>query len=356
MKYSKCKVILLCFCWYLVSSSNNVIGKMVLNSFPFPMTVTMVQLLSITVYSGPFFRLWRVRTNTQIEWKYYLRFIIPLAFGKFIASVTSHISLWKVPVSYAHTVKATMPLFTVIITRFLFKEKQTTSVYCSLIPIITGVAIATLTEISFDMLGLVSALLSTMGFSLQNIFSKKVLKDTGIHHLRLLHLLGRLSLVMFLPIWLYSDAFRVFGHDVVTNLDYRVISLIFMDGVLNWFQNIIAFSVLHLVTPLTYAVASASKRIFVIAISLIILGNPVTWVNIFGMTLAILGVLLYNRAKHLSKVSKSSLPTSEKQSIKYSQLPSSDLYLRTNNNFYTSSKELSNGMLASNGTSKLLFV
>lgn len=217
MNYSKLKVVILCFCWYLVSSSNNVIGKMVLNSFPFPMTVTMVQLLSITIYSGPFFRLWNVRQSSLIEWNYYLKYIIPLAFGKFMASVTSHISLWKVPVSYAHTVKATMPLFTVLLTRLLFKEKQTKSVYCSLIPIILGVAIATLTEISFDMLGLVSALLSTMGFSLQNIFSKKVLKDIGIHHLRLLHLLGRLSLIMFLPIWLYSDAFSVFGHEVVVS-------------------------------------------------------------------------------------------------------------------------------------------
>ena len=80
-----------------------------------------------------------------------------------------------------------------------------------------------------------------------------------------------------------------------TSGDYRVIALLFTDGVLNWLQNIIAFSVLSLVTPLTYAVASASKRIFVIAISLLILGNPVTWMNMFGMLLAIIGVLCYNR-------------------------------------------------------------
>lgn len=80
-------------------------------------------------------------------------------------------------------------------------------------------------------------------------------------------------------------------------MDYRVIALLFTDGVLNWLQNIIAFSVLSIVTPLTYAVASASKRIFVIAVSLFILGNPVTGMNVFGMLLAIVGVLCYNRVR-----------------------------------------------------------
>ncbi|KNC28365.1 putative solute carrier family 35 member E1 [Lucilia cuprina] len=345
-------VLILCILWYIISSSNNVIGKMVLNEFPYPMTVTMIQLCSITLYSGPFFNLWRIRKYQDIPRGYYFRLIIPLAFGKFLASVTSHISLWKVPVSYAHTVKATMPLFTVILTRLIFREKQPTLVYLSLIPIITGVGIATMTEISFNMMGLVSALISTMGFSLQNIFSKKVLKDTGIHHLRLLHLLGKLALFMFLPIWLYADSYKVIHHPAITNLDYRVIALLFADGVLNWLQNIIAFSVLSLVTPLTYAVASASKRIFVIAVSLVILGNPVTWVNCFGMALAILGVLCYNRAKHISK-EKSIIPTTtQKSSIKYTSLPNNvDPYYRGS---VTTNHKISNGYSSKNTENSLL--
>lgn len=97
------KFIVVCFMWYIFSAGGNIIGKLVLNEIPYPMTVTMTQLVSISVYMEPI--LWCLQTpNTgDIPRGYYYKLILPLAFGKFFSSVSSHISIWKSTVSYAHT-------------------------------------------------------------------------------------------------------------------------------------------------------------------------------------------------------------------------------------------------------------
>ena len=108
------QVVCLCLGWFVVSSLNSIIGKVTLNVFPYPMTVTMIQLSSIFFYLRPTLKYLNVkRTELQIGRRYYLRMIIPLALAKFLASVSSHISLWKVPVSYSHTGKFDLFLFSI---------------------------------------------------------------------------------------------------------------------------------------------------------------------------------------------------------------------------------------------------
>ncbi|XP_047020055.1 solute carrier family 35 member E1 homolog [Helicoverpa zea] len=290
-------VVLLCGAWYAASSASNVVGKLVLTDFPFPVTVTMVQLLSVVLLSAPALAACGVRRQTDFPRRYYWRTLVPLAFAKFLTTICSQVSIWKVPISYAHTVKATTPLWTAGLARLLFGERVPRGVPLALVLIALGVGVASATELQFDALGLGAALAAAALLSLQHLFSKRVMRDTGVHHLRLLQVLGRLALLLFTPLWAWADGPALLAGAAPRAGWAAGGALLAADGVLAWLQAVAAFSVLSRVTPLAYAVASAAKRAAVVGASLLLLRNPAPPLNLLGMALAALGVLAYNRAK-----------------------------------------------------------
>ncbi|CAH1644615.1 unnamed protein product [Spodoptera littoralis] len=290
-------VVGLCLAWYAASSASNVVGKLVLTDFPYPVTVTMVQLLSIVLLSAPAFALCGVRRQTDFPRRYYWRTLVPLAFAKFLTTICSQVSIWKVPISYAHTVKATTPLWTAGLAWLLFGERQSRGVQLALVVIALGVGVASATELQFDALGLGAALAAAALLSLQHLYSKRVMRDTGVHHLRLLQELGRLALALFAPLWLWRDARALWAGAAPGAGWAQGGALLAADGALAWLQAVAAFSVLSRVSPLAYAVASAAKRAAVVGASLVVLRNPASALNVLGMALAALGVLAYNRAK-----------------------------------------------------------
>lgn len=105
------RVSALCLAWYGLSAGGNVVNKLLLGGFPRPVTVSLFHILGLCGLLPPLLRAWRVPPAgpAQLPPRAYPRYILPLAFGKYFASVSAHVSLWRVPVSYAHTGEARCP-------------------------------------------------------------------------------------------------------------------------------------------------------------------------------------------------------------------------------------------------------
>ena len=77
------------------------------------------------------------------------------------------------------------------------------------------------------------------------------------------------------------------------NLLYKVL----LSGLFHYLNNEVMYLTLNRVTPVTLAVGNTVKRVFIIAASVIVLGNQVGTKSVVGSTVAISGVLLYSFAK-----------------------------------------------------------
>ena len=209
--------------------------------------------------------------------------------------------------------KASLPIFTVIITRVVFNEKYSWKIYFTLLVILIGVAVASVTEVAFDVFGMTSALGATFLFAIIAIMTKKVNEDTKVHALRLLTTLGYFSLVMFLPVWGALDAKAAYldpiwngngngtGNSNRTFLHLPIretaVVMIAVNGLCYWVQNILAFMLVTKLSKLSYSVANVTKRLVVIASSILLLKNEVTLLNVAGILITIAGVFAYQKFK-----------------------------------------------------------
>lgn len=252
---------------------------------------------------------------------------MPLAGFQIGGHLLSATATGRIPVSLVHTIKGLSPLITVFAYRITFKIRYPAATYFSLIPLTLGVMLACSAQFKANVAGIFYAFVATLIFVTQNIFSKRLFNEAAIAeasgnaHSRKLDKLNLLcyssgfAFLLTAPIWFWSegvDLLRDFYHDGTLDLekhpssfDHGRLALEFVfNGIFHFGQNIIAFVLLSMVSPVTYSVASLIKRVFIVVVAIIWFRNPTTRIQGLGIALTFFGLYLYDRTSGRSKADR----------------------------------------------------
>jgi solute carrier family 35 protein E1 len=324
--------------WYWSSALTNTSSKTILTAFDKPATLTIIQfafvsswclLLSWLASIFPSLRTSIPALKHPIRYpsRDVIMTTMPLAFFQIAGHLLSSTATSKIPVSLVHTIKGLSPLFTVLAYRFIYDIRYPRATYISLIPLTLGVMLACSGKQAFSghFMGIMCALLSTVIFVTQNIVSKrlfneaKIAEDAGYGHqtrkldkLNLLFYSAAMAFIVTCPIWFWSEGFGILTDflwdgsvdltQTPNSFDHGRLTLEFIfNGTFHFGQNILAFVLLSMVSPVTYSVASLIKRVFVIVVAILWFRSPTTNTQAVGIALTFLGLYLYDRSSEKNK-------------------------------------------------------
>lgn len=320
----------MCIIWYMTSAVTNTSSKSILNTLPHPITLTVVQFAFVPVwclllvYVASIFPSLKtsippLKNGLRRPSREVIMNALPLAIFQLAGHILSSMATSQIPVSLVHTIKGLSPLFTVLAYRLLFRIRYARATYLSLIPLTIGVMLACSSSFSTNLFGIICAFLAAVVFVSQNIFSKKLFNEASraeaegpaasarkLDKFNLLYYCSGVAFFLTLPIWFLSEGYPLFaeylknGTISLSNkhgtLDHGALLIEYtFNGISHFAQNILAFVILSMVSPVSYSVASLIKRVFVVVVAIVWFGNSTTPVQAFGIGLTFLGLYLYDR-------------------------------------------------------------
>ncbi|XP_010555497.1 PREDICTED: phosphoenolpyruvate/phosphate translocator 1, chloroplastic-like [Tarenaya hassleriana] len=287
--------------WILFNIYFNIYNKQVLKAFQVPMTVSLAQFAvgSVLVMFMWTFNLYQRPKLSGAQ----LAVILPLAVVHTLGNLFTNMSLGKVAVSFTHTIKAMEPFFSVLLSAMFLGESPTPWIVGSLVPIVGGVALASVTEASFNWAGFWSAMASNLTNQSRNVLSKKVMvkKEESLDNINLFSIITIMSFFLMAPVTFFTEGIKFTPAAIQSaglNLKHIYMKSLLAALCFHAYQQV-SYMILQRVSPVSHSVGNCVKRVVVIVSSVIFFRTPVSPVNALGTGIALAGVFLYSRVKRL---------------------------------------------------------
>ncbi|KAL3862631.1 hypothetical protein ACJMK2_008585 [Sinanodonta woodiana] len=298
------RVLLFLMLWYFFSFCTLFLNKYILSSLKAdPTLLGAVQIMMTTTFG--FLQMYLPMgfykpVKREGKPKHFWKNMILVGTMRFSTVILGLVSLKYVAVSFTETVKSSAPLFTVFISRLLTWEITGFYTFMSLIPVMSGLALCSAFELSFNIQGFTAALATNLIECLQNVYSKLLMSGENYKYTpaELQFYTSIASMMVQIPVSFFLIDFPY----AKKTFDGKMLIALILNGTAFHCQSLSAYTLMSYISPVTHSVANTVKRAFLILISVIVFGNSVTFFSGLGTVIVTVGVLCYIKAKEYDSI------------------------------------------------------
>jgi solute carrier family 35 protein E3 len=227
--------------------------------FKFPLTVSCVHFICSSIGAYIAIKILKMKPLIEVAPEDRWRRIFPMSFVFCINIVLGNVSLRYIPVSFMQTIKSFTPATTVILQWLVWRKYFEWRIWASLVPIVGGIMLTSITELSFNMFGFCAAMVGCLATSTKTILAESLLHGYKFDSINTVYYMAPFATMI-----LSVPAIVLEGSGVINWLytyDSIVPALIIIttSGVLAFCLNFSIFYVIHSTTAVTFNVAGNLK-------------------------------------------------------------------------------------------------
>ena len=293
--------------WILNSGTMIMFNKWILSGdgsddydgFPFPMFLTAYHMAFATIVTQILSKvkpdLFPSRATVNMTPNTYARTIVPIGVCFAASLVFCNKAYIYLSVAFIQMIKAMTPV-AVLMLSFFFELERPSFIYIAIISAISlGVAIASYGELRFNMTGFIYQWMGLACESTRLVLVNVLLSGRGLK----LDPLSSLYYIAPVCMVLNATACFLFEYSKIPSGAVAQLGLVvlLLNGLVAFCLNLAVVFLIKNASSLVLTLAGVVKDILIISISMFLFSAPVSFIQAFGYTFAIAGLVLYKRYK-----------------------------------------------------------
>jgi len=287
--------------WMCLSSVVILFNKWILDSFPFPVTLTTWHMFCATVFTQILARTTNlIDTKTKVDAGLYLRTFVPIGVCFSMSLVLSNMVYLYLSMSFIQMLKALGPVATLLAgwSLGLRNPKPSLRVFVNVCVIVAGVMLASFGELKFVLAGLFIQLAAVVFEAYKNALQQYLLGGK-------INMSSMTLLYYFAPVCTLTNTILIIileARRLQASAPFAVSPRIFLaNGLVTFSLNIASVQVIKKTSSVVLTLSGIPKAIILMVLDMLMYHSQMSLLQAIGFSIAGAGTVYYSRLRETDK-------------------------------------------------------